>query len=68
MTLAVNNVDFYDIEIINGINIGVSMTPTNAAPSPDTQPYNCGAPGSKYPRSSNMGACSWSFKPPLVEY
>jgi hypothetical protein len=30
MTIAKNNVDFYDIEIINGVHMGVSMQPANA--------------------------------------
>jgi hypothetical protein len=63
MTLSATNVDFYDVEIINGVHIGVSMTPVNAA-GWSGNPYDCGNPGSKFPRSSMMGACSWDFTPP----
>jgi hypothetical protein len=67
MTLLKNTVDFYDIEIINGVSIGVSMTPTNAA-GWSGNPYDCGNPGSKFPRSSMIGAASWNFTPPSDEY
>ena len=66
MTLAMNNVDFYDIEIINGAHIGVSMAPTNTPGG--SSPYSCGAPGSKFPTSSETGPCDWDFKPPSDEY
>lgn len=41
------------------------MTPLNAAAGPSA--YNCGSPGSKYPRT-NVGACNWDLKPPAAEY
>jgi hypothetical protein len=56
MTLISTGVDFYDVEIINGVHIGVSMEPTNASGS---GPYDCGAPGSKHPRHSLIGSCNW---------
>ncbi len=55
--------DFYDVEVINGISIPVSMSPTNGA----SNSYNCGSPGAIVP-SSSQGACSWNFTPPLNDY
>lgn len=66
MTFAVTNVDFYDIEIINGAHIGVSMQPSNTAAG--SSPYSCGAPGSNSPTSSETGACNWDFNPPSNDY
>jgi hypothetical protein len=66
MTLLTNTVDFYDIEIINGVHIGVSMEPTNTPAG--SSPYSCGAPGSKFPTSTQTGGCSWNFNPPNVAY
>jgi hypothetical protein len=61
-------VDFYDITVINGITLGISMTPKNEAPAPETEPYNCGAAGAIYSRTSTMDGCTWSFDPPLQQY
>lgn len=66
MTLAKQFIDFYDVEIINGVHMGVSMEPMNAATS--TNPYECGAPGSKYPKSGKFGGCSWNLNPPSNDY
>jgi hypothetical protein len=49
MTIAKNNVDFYDIEIINGVHMGVSMQPSNTQ---SLGAYDCGAPGSRFPPTS----------------
>jgi hypothetical protein len=67
MTLAKTFVDFYDIEIINGVHMGVSMEPTNIQTKADN-PYICGAPGSKFPKDSRFSSCSWSFNPPSNDY
>lgn len=64
MTLISTGVDFYDIEVINGVHMGVSMEPTNASGS---GPYDCGAPGSKHPRNSLIGSCNWELNPPHDE-
>lgn len=55
--------DFYDVSIINGDSVGMSMVPmagTFAAQGSD--PYSCGAPGASS-ASGMLGACSWSVKP-----
>ena len=63
MTLAKKGQDYYDVEVINGVNIPVSMSPTN---TPGGSSYKCGNPGSKFPRTK-IGACDWNLKAPLVE-
>ena len=66
-TLARDNIDFYDVEVINGVNIPISMGPTNTPAGGSSDPYFCGNPGSKHPLSG-MGACTWDLKPPASEY
>jgi hypothetical protein len=61
-----NNQDYYDVSIINGINVPMSMGPAAAAtasPAPDQDPkYYCTTPGSA--TDFGLGACNWSgFKP-----
>jgi len=62
-----SDIDYYDVEIINGVHIPVSMGPTNTASGGSSDPYTCGNPGSASPTTS-VGACSWNFKPPSVDY
>lgn len=64
-TLSATGRDFYDVEVINGVNLPLSVTPNVAAQGKD--PYFCGSPGAVTP-SAGLGACSWQFSPPLVEY
>lgn len=65
-TFNTNVNDFYDIEAVNGLNIPSSMAPTNGT-TKASDPYYCGVPGA-VTSSSQIGACSWNFNPPLVEY
>ncbi len=65
-TFAKTFIDFYDIEVINGVHMGVSMGPTNTAGG--VNPYQCGNPGSKYPNSNKLGVCDWNLVPPRNEY
>lgn len=51
--------------MINGIHMGVSMTPTNVAGGPN--PYSCGAPGAKFPKT-DVGSCEWDMAPPSHDY
>jgi hypothetical protein len=57
--------DYYDISIINGINMGISMAPdrTNAQLSA-TDPYVCGTPGAKTQAVTTpqyLKACPWTI-------
>jgi len=65
-TLQSHDKDFYDVTIIDGINLAVEMKPI-----PPTQPtvppgadasYWCQAAGSAK-AAGNLGACSWDFAP-----
>jgi len=64
MTLVKTGVDFYDVEVINGIHLPVSFGPTNV---PGGTPYKCGTPGAKYP-NTKVGSCSWDLQPPSNDY
>lgn len=70
------NVDFYDIEMINGVGIPVEMKPSPTqqrpllSPPPDKNPsYWCGNPGGVTPITPNITPCTWNaFMPPSNEY
>ncbi|MBA3662038.1 MAG: hypothetical protein H0W64_09930 [Gammaproteobacteria bacterium] len=64
-TVRSNDTDYYDVSVINGINMGVSVTPSIGSKA--SLPYFCGSPGSGTP-SAGLAGCSWKFTPPLVEY
>lgn len=66
ITMGINNPDYYDVEVINGMNLPVQMSPVISNP-PSANPYNCGNPGSAT-AFGTMGACSWNMSPPAVEY
>jgi len=55
--------DFYDVSIINGINLAASFVPspgTFTATSGD--PYSCAGPGSPT-QSGTLSGCSWTVTP-----
>lgn len=60
MTLQATATDNYDITAINGVNIGLSMGPTNNTPA-STQPYFCGNPGNTTANNAQMGNCNWNL-------
>jgi hypothetical protein len=66
ITMSKLNVDFYDVEVINGVHIGVSMNPINGETT--SNPYNCGNPGAKFPKNQSSGSCNWDMKPPSNDY
>ncbi|MBA3660212.1 MAG: hypothetical protein H0W64_00610 [Gammaproteobacteria bacterium] len=57
--------DFYNTEIINGMNLPVEMAPILA--TPNTSPYNCGAASGRTAQNG-MGACTWDMNPPSNDY
>ena len=68
MTLQCTGTDFYDISLINGVNVGISMSPVPPfAPVAMDQNYYCKAPGSPQPQGQNPG-CPWQFNPPDSTY
>ncbi len=53
--------DYYDISIINGINVGVSMSPVANTFTPTSgDSYSCGSPGSTTAFGS-LAACNWTI-------
>jgi hypothetical protein len=42
--------DYYDVEVINGVHMGIEFGPTNAPAGKHA--YDCGNPGSLHPRTS----------------
>eukprot|EP00756_Hemistasia_phaeocysticola_P031411 Hpha_TRINITY_DN16350_c2_g2::TRINITY_DN16350_c2_g2_i1::g.61387::m.61387 len=62
--------DFYDVTMIDGVNIPAAMHPVLnepvPCPSPDPQwcSYWCGAAGAtKQPAGNGLDSCSWEFQP-----
>jgi hypothetical protein len=59
--------DAYDVTVINGANIPMSMYPSNSILPVAGNPYTCGAPGynqpvpQAQPASETIGASSWQF-------
>jgi len=65
-TLPFKGADFYDVTVINGLNLGVSITPDTNNLSP-SRPYDCGSAGGAK-STTGTSDCSWSFNPPDVHY
>lgn len=65
--------DYYDVEVINGINLPIEMIPTFMAETKNItkngcdDPYFCGAPGALHP-VSQVGRCKWDLTPPSNDY
>jgi hypothetical protein len=60
-------VDFYDISILNGVNVPVEMSPIGDFPFDPSKPYDCGNPGGRV-TLTGYGQCGWSFAPPSSEF
>ncbi|KAG8872197.1 hypothetical protein FRB97_007890 [Tulasnella sp. 331] len=68
--LSVTGTDFYDVSIIAGVSVPISITPevvdsTNVVSG---NPYACGNPGSPSPDTATLGAASWAVTPPSNAY
>jgi Thaumatin family len=60
-TFSPTGVDFYDISIINGVNVPISMAPVGGAAN-QANPYTCGVAGGEV-ASAGLSACTWHFDP-----
>lgn len=68
--------DSYDLSVINGINVPMSMTPGGGGITDPSNPYTCGSPGLTTNQGSGgtgtLGACPWTFTPtttaPATQY
>jgi hypothetical protein len=67
-TLLSTSADFYDVEIINGVNIPVQMSPNLSVSSTSSAPYTCGSPGAATASNTQLGACTWELNPPSNDY
>ena len=66
-----NTVDYYDISLIDGVNVPMSMgvDPSGryrAAPSGPNGAYWCGTGGASTASHPTLTSCSWSFNPTNV--
>lgn len=53
--------DYYDVSMINGINVGLMMAPKSGTFTADSSnPYSCGTPGNSS-AVSPLSACSWTI-------
>lgn len=72
MTLLRNSVDSYDVSVINGLNVGVEVTPTTTGTfaAGSNPPYNCQSPGNPAAVPAlGLGACTWTgFTQPSTSY
>jgi hypothetical protein len=60
ITMNISTSDSYDVEVINGYHIPISMTPGSYT-SPNN--YNCGIPGASS-AGNGFGACNWQNASP----
>eukprot|EP01090_Pellita_catalonica_P004287 TRINITY_DN14113_c0_g1_i1.p1 TRINITY_DN14113_c0_g1~~TRINITY_DN14113_c0_g1_i1.p1 ORF type:complete len:374 (+),score=19.98 TRINITY_DN14113_c0_g1_i1:3-1124(+) len=62
-TFIVDGVDTYDISLINGVNVPISMEPSphQILPPPSSNPYFCGNPGGVIAHNNSLVGCSWKF-------
>lgn len=66
-TLVPYGPDFYDVSIINGMNVGIEMkpdadfTPVSEEEAGSSQGYNCGAAGAAMQNDQRLSNCSWLF-------
>lgn len=63
-TLQFDTVDFYDISLINGVNIPVAMGPDDGI-ADDDDPYTCQTAGATADTAGGLLGCSWSFDPSI---
>jgi len=65
-TFSPTGVDFYDISVINGVNVPVSMGPVGGA-TDSANPYTCATAGADVASATGLPACSWQFDPTTLQ-
>jgi len=62
--------DVYDVSIIAGVTVPVSITPqvVDGSNVNKADPYTCGNPGSAKPNNAQLGASSWKLSAPSTLY
>lgn len=69
MTFNRNGNDFYDVEMVNGANLPISIAPNNSSSEHSNNYFWCGSPGNPKPdTSSSQPACPWQMQPPYNGY
>ncbi len=72
LTLLTNGPDTYDVSMINGVNLPLSIAPTpgqkfGTPPAGAAADYFCGAPGKPRPLNSALQGCTWQFNPTIKQ-
>ncbi|HUR81451.1 MAG TPA: thaumatin family protein [Thermoanaerobaculia bacterium] len=55
--------DYYDITVINGMNVPVSMAPASVTSQSGSNAYFCQTPGSITASGTGLQACNWTVSP-----
>eukprot|EP00931_Biecheleriopsis_adriatica_P056864 TRINITY_DN33729_c0_g1_i1.p1 TRINITY_DN33729_c0_g1~~TRINITY_DN33729_c0_g1_i1.p1 ORF type:complete len:1072 (+),score=165.04 TRINITY_DN33729_c0_g1_i1:69-3284(+) len=64
--------DYYDVSVINGMNVPIEMRPdehfnrVSESASGSTRGYNCGTAGALHQADSRLSPCSWHYKLPVT--
>jgi len=66
-TFSSTGADFYDISVINGVNVPISMAPASVTSQPGANAYFCRIAGSTAASPTGLQACTWRFQPPPGE-
>jgi hypothetical protein len=63
-TLSPTGADFYDVSLINGLNVAVSMAPASVTTQSGSNAYYCQTAGALTASKTGLQGCSWTFSPP----
>ncbi|MGZ5443179.1 MAG: thaumatin family protein [Thermoanaerobaculia bacterium] len=63
LTLAPAGPDYYDVTLINGMNVPVSMAPASVTSQSGSNAYFCQTPGGLTASSTGLSPCSWNVQP-----
>lgn len=71
LTLQADGIDYYDVSMINGVNVPVSMGPDargayRAPPGAPGDAFWCGTGGGATASHSSLTSCSWTFDPTSI--
>jgi hypothetical protein len=67
ITMLTTDADSYDVEVINGMSLPISMAP---GPYVNQNNFSCGTPGNNQAIAQQFGACNWTTQatPPSYAY
>eukprot|EP01103_Thecamoeba_quadrilineata_P003652 TRINITY_DN13410_c0_g1_i1.p1 TRINITY_DN13410_c0_g1~~TRINITY_DN13410_c0_g1_i1.p1 ORF type:complete len:379 (+),score=24.04 TRINITY_DN13410_c0_g1_i1:31-1167(+) len=61
-TFQANGADYYDVSLINGVNVPIEMGPSGTGSG---SAYSCGNPGGANANNGALQGCSWNFNPTI---